>query len=83
MGISLRPGSLSDEPAGKVELGRTVSSRGKISREAVAKVADELLASEGVQNTWLDLLDGEDEVEDAVKRAVTEGVSAVEGEKYA
>ncbi|KAH6615762.1 hypothetical protein B0J18DRAFT_289730 [Chaetomium sp. MPI-SDFR-AT-0129] len=83
VGISLRPGSLSDEPAGKVELGRTASSKGKISREAVAQVADVLLASEGVQNTWLDLLDGEEEVESAVKKAVDEGVNAVEGENYA
>ncbi|KAK4139699.1 uncharacterized protein C8A04DRAFT_15641 [Dichotomopilus funicola] len=83
VGISLRPGSLSDEPAGKVELGRTASSKGKISREAVARVADVLLASEGVKNTWLDLLDGEEEVESAVKKAVDEGVNAVEGEKCA
>jgi hypothetical protein len=83
VGINLRPGTLTLELAGRVELGKTGSSRGRISRESVARVADLLLASEGVKNSWLDLLDGEEEVEDAVARVVREGVDAAEGEDIA
>jgi hypothetical protein len=81
VGINLRPGTLTLEPAGKVELGKTKGSAGTVSREGVAKVADLLLASEGIQNTWLDLLDGEEDMEKAVERVVKEGVNAAEGEE--
>lgn len=80
VGIDLRPGTLSLDPAGKVELGKTKESSGKVSRESVARVADLLLASEGVKNSWIDLLDGDEEPEAAVKRVVKEGVDAAEGE---
>ncbi|KAK3346584.1 hypothetical protein B0T25DRAFT_624944 [Lasiosphaeria hispida] len=80
VGINLRPGTLSLEPAGRVELGKTKGSGGEVSRESVARVADELLASEGVRNAWLDLLDGEEEIGEAVGRVVREGVDAAEGE---
>ncbi|KAL2259231.1 hypothetical protein VTK26DRAFT_7167 [Humicola hyalothermophila] len=80
VGINLRPGTLTLEPAGKVELGRTKRMRGNVSRESVARVADQLLASEGVKNSWLDLLDGEEDIEGAVARVVSEGVDAAEGE---
>lgn len=79
-GINLRPGTLTMEPAGKVELGKTKGSGGNTSRETVAKVADLLLASEGVGNVWVDLLDGEEDMEAAVQRVVKEGVNAAEGE---
>jgi hypothetical protein len=78
--INLRPGTLTLDPAGPVELGKTGHSRGNVSRETVARVADLLLASEGVGNTWLDLLDGEEDAEKAVERVVREGVNAAEGE---
>ncbi|KAL4807170.1 hypothetical protein BDV18DRAFT_113730 [Aspergillus unguis] len=77
--ICLRPGTLSDEPAaGKVKLGKTGSS-GKISREDVARVADALLAKEGARG-WVDLLDGDEEIGQAVDRVVRDKVDAVEGE---
>ncbi|CBF70409.1 uncharacterized protein ANIA_05989 [Aspergillus nidulans FGSC A4] len=77
--ICLRPGLLTDEPAtGKVTLGKT-KSEGKVSRENVARVADALLAKEGSKG-WVDLLDGEEEIGDAVERVVREGVDVVEGE---
>lgn len=82
VGINLRPGTLSDEKAGTVELGKTEHIKGQVSREAVAKVADALLASEGVKNTWLDLLDGNEEIQSAVDRVVKDGVDAAEGEKF-
>ncbi|KAK4124500.1 hypothetical protein N657DRAFT_644739 [Parathielavia appendiculata] len=80
VGINLRPGTLTLEPAGRIELGKTGHSTGRISRESVARVADLLLASEGLKNTWLDLLDGEEEMGKAVARVVREGVNAAEGE---
>lgn len=82
VGLNLRPGTLTHNPATKVELGKTahLSSKDGISREAVAKVASALLAAEGVKNTWLDLLDGEEEIDAAVERVVREGVDAAEGE---
>ncbi|KAK3995261.1 hypothetical protein QBC44DRAFT_320754 [Cladorrhinum sp. PSN332] len=80
VGIDLRPGTLTLDPAGKVELGKTKGSRGNVSRESVAKVADLLLAREGVKNSWVDLLDGDEDVDKAVERVVREGVDAAEGE---
>ncbi|KAL3475812.1 hypothetical protein BJX99DRAFT_259070 [Aspergillus californicus] len=77
--ICLRPGTLSDDPAvGKVALGKTVAE-GKVTREDVARVADGLLASEKASG-WFDLLDGEEEIGQAVERVVREGFDAVEGE---
>jgi len=81
VGIDLRPGTLTDNPSsGKVELGKTKTASGKVSRESVAKVADLLLASEGVKNSWVDLLDGDEAIDAAVARVVSEGVDAAEGE---
>ncbi|KAK7718514.1 hypothetical protein SLS64_002469 [Diaporthe eres] len=78
VGINLRPGTLSTEPAGKVELGKTGTSRGKVSRESVAQVSAALLEAEGVRNSWVDLLDGDEEVGAAVQRVVRDGVDAAE-----
>jgi nucleoside-diphosphate-sugar epimerase len=81
-GINLRPGALTDGPAGKVELGRTKGSRGDTSRESVAQVAALLLEAEGVKTSWVDLLDGEEDMAEAVQRVVQEGVDATEGEPF-
>jgi len=78
--INLRPGTLTLEAAGGVELGRTKGSRGNASRESVARTADALLASEGLGNVWLDLLDGDEPIDKAVERVVRDGVDAAEGE---
>ena len=78
-GIDLRPGALTEEPAGGVELGKTKGSGGKVSREAVAQVAVAVLESD-FKTGWLDLLDGDEEVGEAVKRVAREGVDAFEGE---
>lgn len=75
--ICLRPGTLTDEGEGNVLLGRT-GSRGEVSRVDVARVAAELL--ETGYRGWLDLLKGDDGVEDAVKKVVGERVDCVEGE---
>lgn len=80
VGIGLRPGALTDDPAGKVTLGRTPYPKGNISRESVAKVADALLAAEGVKNSWIDLYEGDEEIDQAVKRVVQAGVDVAEGD---
>lgn len=84
--ILLRPGPLMDAPATwRVELGKTkevVLEGGvpaNVSREDVAIVADRLLARDDTRG-WLDLLGGDDEIEEAVERAVRDRVDAVEGE---
>lgn len=81
VGINLRPGTLTAEPTGGVELGKTATSRGSSSREAVAQVAAALLEAEGAKNAWVDMLDGKEEVGAAVERVVREGVDACEGEE--
>ncbi|KAJ5542294.1 hypothetical protein N7535_004714 [Penicillium sp. DV-2018c] len=78
--INLRPGLLTDEPATrKVELGITAKGRGSVTREDVAIVADLLLARDDTGG-WIDLVNGEEGVEEAVERVVREGVDAVVGE---
>lgn len=82
--ILLRPGLLTDDgpesPAtGRVELGRTHQTGGNVSRGNVARVAEALLEREDTRG-WLDVLDGDVPVEEAVQRVVSERVDAVEGE---
>lgn len=82
VGINLRPATLTDDPAGAVELGKTEHVQGKVSRATVAAVADALLAADGVRNSWLDLQDGKEDLVSAVDRVVGEGVDAAEGEPF-
>lgn len=77
--ICLRPGLLADTPAtGKVQLGKT-KGRGSVTREDVAIVADKLLAREDTRG-WIDLLNGENGVDEEVERVVKHKVDAVDGE---
>ncbi|KAM6535957.1 hypothetical protein FALCPG4_005482 [Fusarium falciforme] len=80
VGISLRPGMLSDEPTGHVELGKTKRSEGNVSRASVAETAVSLLNHEEVQTCWLDMLDGDQDVEAAVDSVVKNRDNAAEGE---
>ncbi|KAL9638206.1 MAG: hypothetical protein Q9204_001580 [Flavoplaca sp. TL-2023a] len=76
--IVLRPGYLTDDEAiGKVSLGKT-NARGRVARGDVAAVAAELLDSDA--RGWLDLLQGEEDIADAVRRVIKEKVDCVEGE---
>lgn len=78
-GIVLRPGSLTDDvEEGKVALGKT-KANGRVNRRDVARVTVDLLEN-AQTGAWLDLLQGDEEVGDAVKRVVQEGVDCVEGE---
>lgn len=81
--IDLRPGTLTAEPAGKVDLGKLKRAEGNVSRASVAHVAALLLDDPDVESCWLDLLDGDEDPETAVKRVVEEKVDAVEGEPFA
>ncbi|KAJ4030204.1 hypothetical protein NW761_011876 [Fusarium oxysporum] len=79
-GISLRPGMLSDDPAGKVELGKTKTSRGNVSRASVVDTIVSLLENQNVKSSWLDLLDGDHDVNVSVERIASTGLDAAEGE---
>ena len=79
-GICLRPGSLTDkEGKGIVALGKT-QARGSVRRGDVARVALALLENERVGTCWLDLLEGKEEVKDAVERCVGNLVDCADGE---
>jgi hypothetical protein len=77
--ICLRPGTLTDEPpTGKVALGR-IQGVGSVSREEVAVVADRLLARDDTEG-WIDLVTGDEPVDQAVERVAREQVDALQGE---
>lgn len=80
VGICLRPGTLTEENDGGVEIGKTTNVNGTIGREKVAKVADALLAANGVKNSWVDVYDGDEDIQKGVSRVVSEGIDAAEGE---
>ncbi|KAL7792053.1 hypothetical protein V8C37DRAFT_381454 [Trichoderma ceciliae] len=87
VGIDLRPGTLTENPKGNVSLGKNKNIKGSVSRETVAYVADAILAADGVKSGWIDLLQGDDDINEAVAAVVRDGVDAAEGEdiyaKYA
>ncbi len=77
--IDFRPGALTDEKeTGKVAFGRT-AAQGSVTRGDVAEVAVRLLEEEGVKG-WFDLLNGDEEIGEAIKRVLREGVDSREGE---
>lgn len=77
-GISLRPGTLTEEPAGKVKMGR-IGAGEKVSRATVAEVIIKALEKDGLRG-WLDFVDGTDEVEGAIDKFVNENQDSIEGE---
>ena len=77
-GWCLRPGSLTDDNEGGIAVGK-IAARGKIGRGKVAKVAVELLAGEG-KGGWVDCLDGEEGIEEGVRRVISDGVDCHDGE---
>ncbi len=81
-GICLRPALLTLEPVGNVALGRTPVTNGTSSRASVAFLTALLLENPNVKTSWLDMLDGDEDPEAAVKRCVDEGVDCIEGEPY-
>lgn len=80
VGIGLRPGTLTDDPAGNIEFGKTSHVKGNVPRETVAQVANTLLAAEGLKSGWYDLLAGDENIDTAVSKAIKDGVDSAEGE---
>ncbi|EON60833.1 hypothetical protein W97_00042 [Coniosporium apollinis CBS 100218] len=76
--VDLRPGMLTDQPAGKVQMGKTKAG-GDSSRASVAEAIVACLENEAAKG-WLDILDGEEDIKEVVERCVREGVDCVEGE---
>lgn len=78
--ICLRPGTLNDTKANGADLGKTSTVEGNASRELVAQVAAQILGSDQVGNLWLDLLNGQEDVGQAVARCIRDQVDSFEGE---
>ncbi|OLN87253.1 UPF0659 protein-like protein 1 [Colletotrichum chlorophyti] len=81
-GISLRPGLLTEEPAGKVEFGKTKGVKGTSSRQSVAEIAALLAENDHVTTSWVDHLDGEEDPKAAVERVAKEKIDVAEGEEF-
>lgn len=77
-GWCLRPGSLTDDNEGGVTLGK-IKARGKVGRGKVAIVAVELLA-DGGRGGWVDCLEGDEVVEEEVRRIIRDEVDCYDGE---
>lgn len=77
-GISLRPGTLTEQPVGKVKMGK-IGAGDKVSRATVAEVTAKVLEKEGLRG-WVDFVDGPEEIATALDKYVKEGQDAVEGE---
>jgi hypothetical protein len=80
--VSLRPGTLTMEGVGGVRLGKVNETSGSASRATVAYVTAKLLDNEKLKSCWLDMLDGDEDPDEAVKRVVEEGIDCAEGEPY-
>ncbi|KAL0941285.1 UPF0659 protein-like protein 1 [Colletotrichum truncatum] len=81
-GVSLRPGLLTDEPAGKVQFGKTSKAKGTSSRQSVAEIAALIAENENFTTSWVDHLDGDEDPKAAVDRVAKEKVDVAEGEDF-
>lgn len=79
-GISLRPGTLTDEKAGGVTAGR-IGAGGKTSRATTAQAIVAALETEGARG-WFDVIDGEENVKDAFVRLSQEGTDTADEEDF-
>jgi nucleoside-diphosphate-sugar epimerase len=76
--ISLRPGTLTDEKAGGVKVGK-VGVGGKTSRATTAHAIVAALETNGAKG-WIDVLDGDEDATDAIRKLTEDGVDAVDEE---
>jgi hypothetical protein len=76
--ISLRPGTLTDEKAGGVKVGK-VGVGGKTSRATTAHAIVAALETDGAKG-WIDVLDGDEDAADAIRKLTEHGVDAVDEE---
>ena len=77
-GISLRPGTLTDAAAGRVKVGK-LGVGGKTSRATVAEAVVAALEANGA-NGWIDVIDGDEEVNTAIQKLTSDGIDTVEEE---
>lgn len=77
-GISLRPGTLTDEKKGGVRVGK-IGVGGKTTRATTAEAVVAALRTEGARG-WIDVVDGEEDVLEAMGMLTREGVDAVDEE---
>jgi hypothetical protein len=77
-GISLRPGTLTDEKAGGVSVGK-LGVGGKTSRATTAHAIIAALETEGAKG-WIDVIDGDEDVYKAMRDLKEQGVDAVDEE---
>jgi hypothetical protein len=77
-GISLRPGTLTEEPAGKVKMGK-IGAGGKTSRATVAESVVGVLKTDDVRG-WVDVIDGDEDIKEAINKYVRDDEDAVDGE---
>lgn len=79
-GISLRPGTLTDEKAGGVKVGK-IGVGGKTSRATVAEAIVASLETNGAKG-WIDIIDGEDDVNKAIGELVAKNIDSVDEEDW-
>ncbi|KAF2829196.1 hypothetical protein CC86DRAFT_368252 [Ophiobolus disseminans] len=78
VGISLRPGTLTDEKSGGVKIGK-VGVGGTTSRATTAEAIVAALETEGAKG-WIDVVDGDEDVSKAIQELTQNGVDAVDEE---
>ncbi|KAL6709996.1 hypothetical protein ACN47E_009787 [Coniothyrium glycines] len=79
-GISLRPGALTDEKAGGVKVGK-IGAGGKTSRATVAEAIVATLETPGAKG-WIDVIDGEEDVHEAIRDLTRKGIDSVDEEDW-
>lgn len=79
-GISLRPGTLTDEKAGGVKVGK-LGARGKTSRATVAEAIVATLETEGAKG-WIDVIDGDEDAHTVIQKLTEEGIDTAEEEDF-
>ncbi|WRT64876.1 uncharacterized protein IL334_001812 [Kwoniella shivajii] len=75
----IRPGGLTLEPAGGVQLGKTHLQKTSGSRELVAKVVLATATSKGTDGLSIDVMDGQGTIEDELKKVVENGTDSWTG----
>jgi len=77
-GVSLRPGTLTDEKAGGVQVGK-LGVGGKTSRATTAHAILAALETQGARG-WIDVIDGDEDVKTAIERVTRDGVDTADEE---
>jgi len=77
-GISLRPGTLTDEKAGGVKVGK-IGVGGNTTRATTAEAIVAALETEDAKG-WIDVIDGDEDINEAIQKLTKNGVDAVDEE---